>query len=152
MGVSEYVLQDKILVPKSCIKQTQMSRPIVFWFNKTRDFIMCAGHPTATPPTGYQRIECVHAHEVELWSNRLRAQEKRVREMTDEERYQYEDAIRYDMIQEMRKNLADATDLQNRLFLAAAIEHAEKQRDKYRPANIVRETYMACEAEEGVAS
>ena len=150
--MSEFVLQDKILVPRSCVKQAQMSKPIVFWHNKKRDHIINAPAPNAPPPTGYQRIECVHAHEVEKWSNRLRAQEKRIREMSDEERYAFEDAIRYDMIQEMKKNLAASTDLQNRLFLDAAIKDAEIRRERARPVHIVRETFQACEAEEGVAS
>ena len=134
------------------LKQTQMSKPIVFWFNKSRDHIMNAPGPLIQPPTGYQRIECVHAHEVDRWSSRLRAQEKRIREMTDEERYKYEDALRYDMIQEMKKNLASSDDLPNRMFMQAAIDYAEKQREKARPVHIIRETYQACEAEEGVAS
>jgi len=140
-----------LILPASC-RQAQMSKPIVFWHNKKRDHIMNAPGPDIVPPTGYQKIECVHAHDVEKWSNRLRAQEKRIRDMDDEERYQYEDAIRFDMIAELKKNLAASTDLQNRLFMQAAIEYAEKQREKARPVHIKRETYQACEAEEGVAS
>jgi hypothetical protein len=56
------------------------------------------------------------------------------------------------MIKEMKKNLAASTDLVNRGFLAAAIKYAEDQREKGRPVHIKRETYQACEAEEGVAS
>ncbi len=148
----DFVLQDKILVPKSCVKQAQMSKPIIFWLNRKRDHLMNAPGPLVKPPTGYERIECVHAHEVDKWSNRLRAQEKRLRDMSDEERYAYEDAIRYDNIQELKKNLAESNDLQNRLFIQAAIQHAEQQREKARPVHIKRETFMACEAEEGVAS
>ena len=140
-----------LILPPSC-RQAQMSKPIVFWHNKKRDHIMNAPGPQIVPPSGYERIECVHAHEVDLWSSRLRKQEKRIHDMSDEERYLYEDAIRYDMIQEMKKNLAASDDLQNRLFMQAAIDYAEQQRDKARPVHIQRETYQACEAEEGVAS
>jgi hypothetical protein len=150
--VSEYILQDKILVPPSCVKQAQMSKPVVFWHNKKRDHIMNAPGPDIKPPFGYQKIECVHAHEVDKWSSRLRAQEKRIREMSDEEFYLYEDAIRAEQIAELKKNLENSPDLVNRLFMKAAIEHAEKQREKARPVYIQRETYQACEAEEGVAS
>jgi hypothetical protein len=149
--LNDYVLNDKILVPRS-LKQAQMSKPIVFWHNKNRDHIMNAPGPDITPPSGYQRIECRHAHEVDTWSSRLRAQEKRIRDMSDEERYQYEDRLRHDMIEELRRNLAASNDETNRLFMQAAITHAEQQRERIRPVHIQRETYQACEAEEGVAS
>lgn len=139
-----------LILPASC-RSVQMAKPIVFWFNKDLDFIMCAGHPTANAPSGYQRVECIHAHEVELWSNRLRAQEKRIREMDDDENYRYEDKIRVDMINTMKKNLSASTDFNNRMFMQAAIDHAEAQREKARPKHIHRETFMAVEAEEGLA-
>jgi len=129
-----------------------MSKPIVFWWNKKRDHIMNAPGPYVAPPTGYERIECRHAHEVDTWSNRLRAQEKRIREMTDEEHYVYEDAIRFDMIEQLKKDLSNCHDEKNRLFITAAIQYATESREKARPAHIKYETTQACEAEEGIAS
>jgi len=141
-----------LILPASCRRQVQMSKPVCFWRNKKRDHLMNAPGPDVVPPTGYEKIECRHAHEVEKWSNALRAQETRIRQMDDQERFEYEDALRADMLAEMRKNLAESTDLVNRVFMAKAIEHFEQQREKARPIHIKRETYQACEAEEGVAS
>lgn len=141
-----------LILPASCRQNAQMSKPIVFWHNIKRDHIMNAPGVDIKPPSGYVRVECRHAHEVEDWSSRLRAQEKRVHEMDDDDRYRYEDALRYDMILELKKNLEVSHDLRNRLFIKSAIEHFEAQRDKARPEHIVRETYQACESEEGVAS
>jgi hypothetical protein len=137
-----------LYVPKS-YRQAQMSKPVVFWFNRKLQFIMCPPSPIAPPPNGYERIECRHAHEVELWSNRLRQQEKRIREMTEAERYAFEEPIRADMLQELRALLAKATDPVNREFLAASIRMIEQKREQRRKEVI--ETYMSCEAKEGVA-
>lgn len=133
-------------------QHAQMTKPIVFWFNKKRDFIMNPPGPDCLPPTGYERIECRHAHEVDTWSNRLRAQEKRIHEMTVEERYVFEDAIRFDMIEEMKKQLAEAPNPQSKMFLTAAIEHFTQRREAARPAHQAIESHMGCESEEGVAS
>ena len=132
--------------------QRQMSVPVVFWHNKKLDYIMNAVGPWIVPPPGYERVECRHAHEVEKWSARLTAQQKRVRDMEDEERFQYEDRIRADAIAGMRKQLEECVDEVNRRFMVAAIAHAEQSRERARPEHTKIETHMACEAEEGVAS
>lgn len=131
-------------------RYVQMAKPVVFWFSKKLDHILLPPSPIAPAPNGYQRIECIHAHEVELWSNRLRAQEKRIREMTDEERYRFEEPIRAHMIQELRSLLQKATDAANRAFLLRSIELIEKKREQRRQEFV--ETFMHCEAKEGVAS
>ena len=128
----------------------QMSKPVVFWFSKKLDFIMLPASTIAPPPTDYQRIECRHAHEVDLWSNKLRAQEKRLREMTDEERYNFEQPIRDHGIAELRKALQTANDPANRIFLARSIERLEQKREERRKEHV--ETYMAVEAQEGLGS
>jgi hypothetical protein len=140
-----------LILPGTVRKQVQFSKPICFWFNKDADHIINAPDHKIKPPVGYQRIECVHAHEVETWSSRLRAQETRIREMNDEEFYLYEDKIRSQQIAELKKNLDGCIDIKNRLFIKAAIEHFEGQREKARPVHIKRETYMAVESEEGIA-
>jgi hypothetical protein len=72
--------------------------------------------------------------------------------MNDEEYYQYEDRILVQQIDELKRNLSSSFDLQNKIFMQSAIDAAEKQREKRRPVHIKRETFMACEAEEGVAT
>ncbi len=92
---------------------------------------MLPASTVAPPPAGYQRIECRHAHEVDTWSNRLRAQEKRFFEMTDLERFEYEGKIQSHIIEEMEACLAS--------------------RASRRPPK-APENHMACESSEGVAS
>lgn len=131
-------------------RQVQMSNPIVFWFSKRLDHIMVPASPIAPAPTGYQRIECVHAHQVDKWSERLRQQEKRIREMTEQERYNFEEPIRAHGIAELRKLLSKATDPINRIFLSSSIAQLERKRELRRKEYV--ETYMHAEAHERSAS
>jgi len=128
----------------------QMAKPVVFWFNRSADFIMLPASPIAPPPKGFERIECRHAHEVDIWSRRLRRQEQRVREMTEVERFEYEGKIQSGIIEEMKRCLANSTDPTNKQFLAYFIAQAEKKREDRRLELAV--SYMECEASEGVAS
>lgn len=107
-------------------------------------------HHSCHAPEGYERIECRHAHEVDKWSARLRAQEKRIREMNDEERYNYEEPIRAHGIAVLREALSKATDPVNRVFLSSSIQALERKREQRRKEHV--ETMMHCEAKEGVAS
>lgn len=132
------------------LRQAQMSKPIVFWFNRSRDFIMLPADPNCPPPFGYEKIECRHAGEVDRWSRLLSDQEKRIREMTDEERFNFEEPMRADMIAELRRLLHSATDGVNREFLETSIKMIEERREKQRKCFV--ESYMGCEAKEGVAS
>ncbi len=136
----------KLILPP---RFAQMAKPIVFWYSRKNDFIMLPPSPLPPPPKGYERIECRHAHEVELWSSRLRAQEKRIREMTDLERYSYEEPIRAEMLTELRLLLQKATTPANKEFLAASIRFIEQKREQRRKE--VTETFMHAEAHEGVA-
>jgi len=131
--------------------QRQMSTPIAFWYSKKLDHIMNPPSWIPDPPSGYIKIECRHAHEVELWSGRLRAQEKRIAEMTDEERYLYEDAVRGNAIAEARANVAKMTDPFNKQIAALIVDRMEASREKFAKPSVV-EGVMACEKEEGVAS
>lgn len=129
-----------LLLPR---KYVQMTKPVVFWWSQKLDHILLPASPIAPSPTGYQRIECRHAHEVEKWSECLRQQEKRIREMTDEERYNFEEPIRVHGIVELRKLLANATDPKNRIFLKRSIELLEQKREQRRKEYV--ETYMHAE-------
>lgn len=137
------------LPPNYQRRNVQMAKAVVFWFSKKLDHILLPAAPLCPAPTGYQRIECIHAKDVDLWSDKLRAQEKRVREMTDEERYNFEEPIRAHGIAELRKALKDAVDPANRLFLVRSIERLEQKREERRKEYV--ESYMACEAQEKVA-
>lgn len=138
----------KLYLPRG-VRQAQMSKAVVFWWNKSADFIMCPPSPIAPPPAGFERIECRHAHEVDSWSARLRLQDKRVREMSEFERFEYEGKIQSGIIDEMKACLARSNDPLNRQFMAHFIAQAEKKREQ-RKMEVI-ESYMHCEAEEGVA-
>lgn len=136
-----------LLIPR---RQVQMSKPVVFWFQKSTQFIMLPPSPVAPPPKGFERIECRRAHEVDMWSRRLRRQEKRLHEMTEAERFEYEGKVQHSIIEEMKQCLANSTDALNRQFMAYFIRQAEEKREKRRMEVI--ETAMHCELKEGVAS
>jgi len=129
----------------------QMSQAVVFWFSPKLEHILLPASPIAPPPTGYQRIECRHAHEVDIWSNKLRAQEKRFFEMTDLERFEYEGKIQTFIIEEMETCLRNSTDSTNKQFMAWFLDQAKRKRASRRPP-AAPENHMACEAEDGVAS
>jgi hypothetical protein len=129
----------------------QMAKPVVFWFSKKLDHIMLPASAIAPPPSGYERIECRHAHEVDTWSNRLRGQEKRFFEMTDLERFEYEGKIQSFIIEEMELCLAQSNDSKNKQFMQWFIQRAKEQRASRRPPK-APESHMACEAETDVAS
>jgi hypothetical protein len=129
----------------------QMAEPVVFWHCPKLDHIILPASPIAPPPSGYQRIECRHAYEVDLWSGRLRAQEKRFFEMTDLERFEYEGKIQSHIIEEMELCLKTSVDSKNKQFMQWFIQRAKEQRASRRPPK-PPEQHMACEAEDGVAS
>lgn len=140
---------DRIILPRQ--HQAQMSKPVAFWYNKQYDFIW--NPPSAlidNPPEGFQRILCYHAHEVEFWSKKLRAQEILKHQMEEEKRKIVEDAIEKASIDELRDGLRNSTDSVNKQFMARALEKAQKRRDERKPWTI--EPAMACEKKEGVAS
>ena len=126
-----------------------MSRPVVFFWSKKLGHIVLPPHWSVPAPAGYEKIECRHAHEVDAWSARLRAQEQRILEMDMEQRYYFEEPIRVHMLEELKKNYREAKDPVNRAFLDRAIQKIqEKRRHAYLAAV---EGRMACEAREGVA-
>ena len=131
-------------------KQSQMSKPVCFWYHPKTQFIMCPPSPIAPPPAGFQRIECRKAYEVDMWSRRLRRQEQRVREMTEVERFELEGKIQSDIIAEMKRCLASSTDSVNKQFMEFFIRKAEEKRQQRRME--IAETFMHCEAKEDVAS
>ena len=135
-----------LILPRHLV---QMAKPVVYWYASKIDWIILPADPNYPPIPGYQKIECTHAHEVDKWSAKLRAQEQRMRELKAEERYEVEDPIRSYGLAEMENALKTATDPANRLFLRRSIDNIKKKREQ--SAKEHWETYMACEAKEGVA-
>jgi hypothetical protein len=88
-----------LIVPKHLAKKAYKHK-VVFWYQPKTQFLMCPPSPVAPPPTGFQRIECDNAAEVDMWSRRLRRQEQRLREMSDVERFEYESRVESDIIED----------------------------------------------------
>lgn len=132
-------------------KYVQMAKPICFWYNRDKDHIINPPSPLIDyPEPGYVKIECRHAHEVDDWSNRLRNQEIRERQLSLEERYDFEEPIRTTLMAGLVKRFKEAKDPVNKEFLSAAIESIKKDRE-LRKKEVI-ESRMACESREGVAS
>lgn len=135
-----------LYIPKHLARKTLR---IVFWYCRQADFIMLPPSPLAPAPKGFEKIECRYAADVDMWSRRLRRQEKRMREMTDIERFEYEGKVQSSIIEEMKACLAKSTDETNRRFMEFFIKQAEAKRASRRME--VVETFMHCEAKENVA-
>lgn len=137
-----------LIVPRHLARPAHKPK-VVFWYQPKTQFIMCPPSPLAPPPKGFQKIECQHAAEVDMWSRRLRRQEKRIREMTEVERFEYEGKVQSEIIAEMEACLAGSDDSLNKQFMAFFIQKAKEKREKRRLE--IAETFMHCEAREGVA-
>lgn len=137
-----------LYIPKHLAKPAHKPK-IVFWYQPKTQFIMCPPSPVAPPPKGFQKIECQNAAEVDMWSRRLRRQEKMLKEMTAQERFEYEGKVEYEILEEMKACLAKSNDSVNKQFMAHFIRLAEEKRASRKPEII--ETFMHCEAKEGVA-
>jgi hypothetical protein len=128
----------------------QLSKAIIYWYNRKRDYIVVGAPEPIKAPSGYETIRCIHAHEADKWSERLRAQERRLAQMTDEERLAFEDAVAAENIAEARKNLARMPDSFNKQIAALIVERMEASRAKHAKPSVV-EGVMAFEKEECVA-
>jgi len=104
-------------------------------------------------PYGYQTIECNHAHEAEMWSDRLRKQSQRLAEMDD---YERETAVEGPMRNDLRRELNEkirrikrGDGSQNKGFNIAFMEHALKMLDEQEEkAKTIHESYLHLEAYE----
>ncbi len=129
----------------------QMAKPIIYWFNRKRDYIVVGAPDPIPAPSGYETIKCIHAHEADKWSQRLRDQEHRLAQMSDEERFLFEDAVAAENIAEAKKNYQRMPDSFNKEIAAMIIQRMEASRAKHTKPTVV-EGVMAFEKEEGVAS
>ncbi len=100
---------------------------VVFYFNWTTQHIM-VGFPEEfpCPLPGYTKIVCQNAAEVDKWDKKMRDQERRIEEMTDEQRAQFEQPIRdYARKQLIHQMLTARNDL-NREFCRQALKNMDE--------------------------
>ena len=139
----------EIVAPRG---NAQMATKIYFWYNSRTQHIMQGAPPQFDhlKPMGYQTIECNHAHEAEMWSDRLRKQDQRITEMSDYEREQIEGPMREDLrkqikgrLRELEAGIDTKNARLNAMFMKKALHMLDEQEAK---AKTVRQSYLHLEA------
>ena len=117
---------------------------IVFYHHRKTGKII-VGFPESWPipdffkKAGYQKIVCRTMREVDKWDQRIRDQEKREEEMTDEQREAFEGPIRDACRKELVTKYMNARNPINKEFCRQALERidADERRRK-----MTRESFM----------
>ncbi len=133
----------------SHIKPAVKRTAVVFYHNPTTDHTL-VGFPEQfpCPHRGYQKIVCQNAVEVDKWDKKLRAQEKRIEEMTDEQREAVEGPMRRQARAELYTKMVNARNDFNREFCRQAIAQIDAYEDELKKKKT--EAYMhLCGFEEG---
>ena len=108
---------------------------IVFWYSRKLDHIR-VGAPEWFPipenlvMLGYQQIVCRTAFDVDKWSQKLRDQERRERERSDEQRDAFEGPILKKMRDDLHHQMANARNSINRDFCRKALEQLDQYQDR----------------------
>jgi hypothetical protein len=125
----------------------------VFWYSEKLDRIR-VGAPEVFPipqelqAEGYNKIVCRNAHEVEIWSQKLRDQERRDKEIEDAKREAIEGPIRDAIRSELVYKRDHARNAINRDAMQRAIENHDEAEDRRRSEKSI--SYMHSEGyEEG---
>lgn len=128
----------------SHLKSAQKRIAVVFYENKASGRIM-VGFPENFPIpkpfelAGFQKVVCRSAAEVDLYDKKMRAQEKREEEMTDEQREAAEGPIRDWARAQLVTSMMNARNTLNKEFCRSALAKmdADEQRRKMK-----RESFM----------
>ncbi len=116
---------------------------VVFYYSKTLDRIM-VGFPENYPaPKGFEKIVCRTAHDVEIWSEKMRQQDKRDEEMTEEQRELVEGPIREYARKQLLHLMANARNSINKEFCRVALAKMDADAEKRK---MKRESYQHIEA------
>lgn len=118
---------------------------IVFYQHITSGKIFVGAPEEFPAPNGCRKIVCTTAKEVELWSQKIRDQEKREAEMTEQQREAVEAPLRAYARAELVTLMLNARDDFNRDFCRAALQKMDEDeaRRKFK-----RESWMHVEAAE----
>ena len=139
--MAEWVKSSSVWVPRH-LKPSNKIVNVVFYYSKTFDRIL-VGFPENYPvPHGFEKIVCHSAHDVELWSERLRKQERRDEEIKDEEREAIEAPVREYARRELQHLMANARNNVNRDFCRQALARIDEMEKK---AKMKRESFMHVE-------
>jgi hypothetical protein len=139
-------MSDLILPSGYAPRHAQLHTKIVFYQWKSGYLTM--GAPESYPaPRGAVKIVCNTSHEAEIWSDRMRQQEKIHEQRTEEEREEYEAPLRAYARGELQRLMANARNELNREFCRRMLQKLDEDvaRKKWK-----RESYLHSEAfEEG---
>lgn len=134
----------------SHLKPAHKPVSIVFWFSQKLNHIR-VGMPEQYPippilaQMGYNKIVCRSAREVEIWSQKLRDQERIEAEMTDEQREAFEAPIRAQLRAELVTKMLNSRNATNREFCRWALQRMDDDEEKRR---VKKESYMHVESAE----
>ena len=133
--------------PKPAVKRVA----VVFYWSQKHNRI-AVGAPEEFPlpkilaEQGFQKIVCRSASEVDRWSQRMRDQEKRDAEMTDEQRYAFEGPLREALRKELVTKMMNSKNALNRDFCRAALQQMDAADEEQKRAKT--ESMMHAEAYE----
>ncbi len=120
---------------------------IVFWHSRRLNRIQ-VGLPEQypIPPVlvrlGFDKIVCRTAHQVEIWSQKMRDQERRDEEMTDEQREAFEGPLRAELRKELVSKMMNSRNAINRDFCKAALARMDEDEARRK---VKRESMMHVE-------
>lgn len=123
---------------------------IVFWHSRRLNRIQ-VGLPEQYPipailvRLGFDKIVCRTAHQVEIWSQKMRDQERRDEEMTDEQREAFEGPLRAELRKDLQYKMANSRNPVNREFCRAALQRMDEDEARRK---VRRESFMHVEAAE----
>ncbi len=118
---------------RPAVKRTR----VVFYFNPTTNHIL-VGFPEQfpCPHVGYQKIVCQNAADVDRWDKKLREQERRIEEMTDEQREAVEGPMRRAARAELYQKMVNSRNAVNREFCRQAIAKIDEYEDELKKKKV----------------
>ena len=144
-----YVRTDAgVFVPKHLRQPAAKPTAVVYWYSAKLNHILKGpdehfGIPPFHQRLGYQKVVCRSAHEADLWSQKLRDQERREGDQKDEERERFEGPIRAMLRSDIHERMANAGTMLERAFCRYFLD----QLDTYERQNkMKRISYQHAEA------
>lgn len=121
-----------------------VKRVAVVFYVHSQSRLISVGAPEDFPaPKGFLKVVCRTAAEVDTMSQKLRDQERRIEEMTDEERENFEGPIRKWAREQLITSMANARNNINREFCRAALEKLDADENRRKMTKI---SFMHAEA------
>jgi hypothetical protein len=142
--MTKFVKAADLYIPKHLAKPAHKPIAVVFWFSTKVNRILI-GLPEAHPippilrNLGFNKVVCRSAREVEIWSQKMRDQERRDEEMTDEQREAFEGPLRAELRKDLVSRMLNSRNAVNREFCRQALLNmdAEEERQKHKRESLM---------------